>query len=486
MGVFKRFTAVALLICILFSVCSCGINSGDALIYFSLSDMPDTLDAQTAQSDSELMLVRNIYEGLMRENEKGEIVKGVCEDYEFSNLTYTFTLRQGLKWSNGEPLTASDFAFGIKRALLPETKSHFARLLYSIKGARGVHAGSLSADSLGISAKDDKTLIIKLEYDDPYFLSTLSRSVSMPCNEKFFYESLGKYGLEKEYVISCGSYRLSRWNKVDNGIRLYKNDNYNGNFKAKNGGVFIGKDKEKSVDEKLKSGESDMAFLSSDLLDKTVQENIKTVSVGNILWVLSLGGELNENIRRALCLCYKGAENLPSGFSYADCFYPAVLGSPYTEAKTHSDYSPDTARQIISEEIKQFKNKKFPQTTLTYSDNDSIRPVITEIVGEWQKNLSTFINIKATDKPLQSELVSHSLSLCAFPVKADSTAGEYIRNFLPDGDYVMPATLNTLSGSNSLLPIAFENTNIGYLDNLSGVYMSKNNGYIDFSYIVKE
>lgn len=63
----------------------------DAIIYFELLEKPQTLDPQTAQSDSELLIVRNIYEGLMRETADGKIIGGISESYSYENLTYTFT-----------------------------------------------------------------------------------------------------------------------------------------------------------------------------------------------------------------------------------------------------------------------------------------------------------------------------------------------------------------------------------------------------------
>ncbi len=478
MGVIRRLIAFFIMICILFSLCACSGADADARIYFSVEEMPETLDAQVAKSDSELIICRNIYEGLMRQNENGEIVLGAAQKYDYSALTYTFTLRDNLKWSDGKPLTAYDFVFGIKRALSPETRAPFARLLYAIGGAAEFNSGGAvvtPAAALGISAPDEKTVKITLSYDDKDFLKTLSMPVSMPCREDFFTDSTGKYGLEKDYVISNGSYRLARWNKTDFGIRLYKNEEYNGAFKPKNGGVFVSKDKEKTVAEKLLTGESDIALIPSKYLPEIGSDGIKTASVQNICWVLSIGGDLNVNIRRALCGCISTeeyAKKLPLGFTLANSLYPSCLNVEADNTSYHLSYDPDTSLKIISEEIKKFKNKKFPQTTLIYEDCEPIKPVINEIVGDWQKNLSTFINIKSTDKPLESELKEQTLSISVFSVKADCNINEYLNKF-SDKDY-------------KLVPIAFEDTTVGYSNNLSGVHMNAIGGYIDFSSVIKK
>ncbi|MBO4693734.1 MAG: hypothetical protein J5659_05030 [Clostridia bacterium] len=477
MNLRNRIVSVFLLICIAVTLCACE-RGNFARIYLSVESMPDTLDPQVASSDSELMICRNIYEGLTRQNNKGEIVPAAAENYSFDGLTYIFTLRDNLKWSDGEPVIADDFVFGIKRALLPETRAPFARLLYAVTGAPEVHSGALGIDTLGISAPDDKTVKITLSYNDEGFLKALSMPVSMPCREKFFNESTGKYGLEKENIVCSGSYYLYRWNRAEFGIRLYVNDEYTGEFKAKNSGVFISRDKEKTVTEKLISGDSDIALISSKYLPDIIEnKTVKTTSVGNICWVLSLGGELGVNIRRALCGCISTdiyGKDMPPGFSVAQSLFPDCLGQDTADISLVR-YNPEEARAIISEEVKQFKNKKFPQTTLVYAESEPMRPVITRIVGDWQKNLSTFINIKSTDKTLTGELKEHSLPLSVFPVKADSTLEEYTYKF--GEDYY---------NGYSLVPIAFEETTVGYSDDIRGVYMNATGGYLDFSYIVKK
>ena len=81
---FKKIISVALCIfLILGAFCGCGEKYMDAVIYFELLERPQTLDPQTAQSDSELLIVRNIYEGLMRETSDGKIVGGVSESYSY-------------------------------------------------------------------------------------------------------------------------------------------------------------------------------------------------------------------------------------------------------------------------------------------------------------------------------------------------------------------------------------------------------------------
>ena len=185
-----------------FLCAGCGSRYQDAIIYFEIPERPSTLDPQTASTDSELVIVSNIFEGLLRKNAGGAIVCGVCESFEYENLTYTFKLREDAVWSNEEPLAADDFVFALRRAVTPSTKAPFASRLFCIENAESIYTGKASPDSLGVSAPDSRTLIIKLAYEDKDFEETLTTSVAMPCNEKFFTESGGKYGLTAEYTLS--------------------------------------------------------------------------------------------------------------------------------------------------------------------------------------------------------------------------------------------------------------------------------------------
>ena len=122
---------------------------------------------------------------------------------------------------------------------------------------------------------------------------------------------------------------------------------------------------------------------------------------------------------------------------------------------------------------------------LIYTDSESMQPAITKIVGDWQKHLSAFINIKPTDKSLEGELKDHTLSLSVFPVKANSTIGEYLYKFGIKNSNPAKAQTEALDKYN-LLPVAFENTVFGYNKNVSEVYINATGGYVDFSYIVKK
>ena len=491
--ILKTLTLIlsALIVALTFS--ACGDSYQDAIIYFEIPEKPYTLDPQTASTDSELVIVNNIFEGLLRKNESGAIVCGACESFEYNNLTYTFKLRKDIVWSNGEPLTAADFVFGLRRAVTSQTESPFVTRLFPIENAEKIYNGKASAETLGVSAPDDYTLIIKLAYEDEDFKETLATSVAMPCNEKFFEESGGKYGLTKEYVISCGSYRLAKWVKDDTfGIRLYANSYYTGTFKAKNAAVYITKDKEETAIERLIDNNVDIGFIDSSLSDTAHNNGLKTVDYQNICWLMTFNSDFSDNLRKSLMMLVGKevfAGSLKTGYTAANSIFPSAVLENATSAGI-TQYNPTEGKKLFAAEVAKLSDKKFPTgVKLYYYDNGVIKPVITDIVGHWQNNLGAFVNIEAVDSAdkLTSELKNKTLSMAVFPVRADSSdISEYLRNFGVSYHGESPDEIQTkLLKGHHIIPIAFQNTTIAYSSALNDVFTELGNGYIDFSFIVK-
>lgn len=489
----SKFLCVALsllLILPLFSGCS---DTKDAYIYFELPEVPSTLDPQTAFTDTELLIIRNIQEGLLRKNEKGEIVCGLAESYEKNGLTYTFTLRKNAKWARGEKITADDFVFAFKRAVDPKTQAPFVSRLFSIAGAEEINNGSASVDTLGIKAIDDRTVAITLKKEDSLFLDTLTTSIAMPCNEEFFYEASGKYGLFADTIQSSGSYRISRWRKETFGIRLYKNEDYKGFAKAQNAAVFITCNKDEPALQKLQKNSIDMAFIDSSQADTATESGLKTLEFQNICWVLTLGKDFSANMRKALAMMVGGdiySGSLATGYSVATSLFPDAL-SKQSVPTGMTVYDIENAKKLYLQELEHYEDKKFPSDVkLYYYDDGNIKNVVTDIVGHWQSHLSAFINIESVSdsRLLTPQLTEQSYKMSVFPIRADnSNPAEYLKKFgiSYNGESLTDLQTNLLK-SNKIIPIMFQNTVISYSPALSNVYSELGNGYIDFAFIIKE
>lgn len=485
-----KFLCVILSCIITFSLTGCS-DTKDAYIYFELTETPKTLDPQVASTDSELLIIKNIHEGLMRENDKGEIICGIAESYKKDGFTYSFKLRNDAKWSNGEKITPKDFEFAFLRALSPETNAPFSSRLMCIKGASEYNSGATNNLS-GISVSND-TVTITLNYDDEHFLKTLTTAICMPCNQSFFEESKGKYGLFADNIISSGSYKLTRWRKDPFGIRLYDNDDYNGFAVAKNSAVFISCNKDEPIIDKISSDKIDMAFIDAALTDKAHSLNIETKEFNNICWFLSLGKDFSEKMRKSFAMLTGNeifSSSLPVGYTAASSVYPDILtDEPISSGYT--TYNLEAGKNLYLNELSKLPDKKFPTDVVLYYYNDGyVKNVVTDIVGHWQSNLSTFINIEAVSSPelLTSQLTDQTYRMALFPIRADSkNIKEYLKNFglQYDGGSLDTVQAQLLKG-NKIIPVMTQNTVIAYSNELSNVVAENGNGYIDFSYIIKD
>ncbi len=491
MSIFKKILSAILCLAMIVCLVGCGDKYMDAIIYFELLEKPQTLDPQTAQSDSELLIVRNIYEGLMRATSDGKIIGGVSESYSYEDLTYTFNLRDDAVWSNGEKVTAYDFQYGFRRAVDPKINAPFVSRLFSILNAEQIANGSADISSLGVKAIDETTFTITLCRDDKNFLKTLTTSVCMPCNEEFFENSVGKYGLDAKNTISNGSYRLTKWNKEDFGIRIYKNEEYSGVFEAKNAAVFISCVDDETQVVRLTDGQSDMAFIKGDELNAAESAGLDTQNVQNIFWLLTISRDFSLEVRNSFAKAFSTdtyINLLPNGFSAAKSIYPEIL-KINTDGIGLVAYNINEAKSVMSAQIANMEDKKFPQSTLYYYNDTGVKELATAIVGHWQQNLSTFINIESSNNlsVLQNEIGERTLQFALFPVTAKSDSfNEYSKIFASVSQADTPDALQQqLLADRSIIPVAYQTTKISYIPTLENVKVGEDNGYIDFSEIIK-
>ena len=128
-------------------------------------------------------VVGNLFEGLYNEDAKGNPVPGAAESYDVNAdfTVYTFHLRDA-KWSNGDPVKASDFVYGWQRAVDPKTASNYSYFLglVGVKNADDIVAGKLPITDLGVKAIDDKTLEVTLDKPVPYFVRTHGARDAVP------------------------------------------------------------------------------------------------------------------------------------------------------------------------------------------------------------------------------------------------------------------------------------------------------------------
>ena len=152
---------------------------------------------------------------------------GVAESYEANadNTVYTFHLRDA-KWSNGDPVKASDFVFSWQRAVDPKTASNYAYFLglAGIKNADDIVAGKMAPTELGVKAIDDKTLEVTLNASIPYFVRMTAHATLFPIPQTVV-EKFGADWTKPENIVGNGAYILTE-NSPGERVTVKRNPNY--------------------------------------------------------------------------------------------------------------------------------------------------------------------------------------------------------------------------------------------------------------------
>jgi len=187
---------------------------------------PETLDPHRAEGVSTANILRDLYEGLTSVSPDGKPVAAAAASWEVDaeGRVYTFHLRPQARWSNGDALTAEDFAGGLRRSVDPATGSRYAQLLSPIDNADAVSAGRMPPERLGVEAVDAQTLRIQLHDPAPYFPALLAHPACFPVHRP----SLRRYGRDfarPGRLVGNGAYRLDSW-VVQSQVTLLRNPQY--------------------------------------------------------------------------------------------------------------------------------------------------------------------------------------------------------------------------------------------------------------------
>ena len=196
--------------------------AADQVIHRGNRGEPDTLDPHKTANGWEASIAMELFMGLTAGGPSGELLPGMAESWTVSGdgLTYTYTLRDGLTWSDGEALTATDFVYSYRRLLDPATASSFASLLYPIKNAKAVNAGQSDPSALGVSAADDLTVVMALEHPAPYLPQMLvHRGLPVP---RHAVEKHGVRWTRPGNFVGNGAFTLKDWVPQSH-VRLERN-----------------------------------------------------------------------------------------------------------------------------------------------------------------------------------------------------------------------------------------------------------------------
>ena len=245
----KKILAMALVLCMALSLCACGgssepttsapaaDNNAPAVaeptnVTFQIGPNPETLDpALNSASDGGNMIL-HLFENLLIIDENLQLAPGQAESYTVSDdgLVWTFTMRDGLKYSDGSELNAKDYEYAYKRVVDPKTAAPYGEtVLGMVKGFDEVVATG-DVDKLAVKASDDgKTLTIELSYPCTYFGQLIAFATLAPVNQETVEANADAWATAPETYVCNGPYMISEWTPGER-IVLAKNPNYNGGW----------------------------------------------------------------------------------------------------------------------------------------------------------------------------------------------------------------------------------------------------------------
>lgn len=233
MGI-KKWGITSLSLVFLLTAAGCSTTKAEktaeeSVLKVGINSELSTADVSLAMDNTACKVMSQVGEGLFSFNAEGEAEPALAEKtVEPTNegLTYTFTIREGATWSNGDPITAQDFEYSWKRTVTPETASPQAYYFEGIKNYQKITSGDMSADELGVTALDEQTLEVNLEYPMSYFQQLLAVPAFYPLNKDFVEKNGDNYGTSSETTLYNGPFVLEGWTGVNTSWSYVKNEKY--------------------------------------------------------------------------------------------------------------------------------------------------------------------------------------------------------------------------------------------------------------------
>ena len=378
------------------------------------------MDSTVVDDAMSFNAITAITDGLTTVDVKGNTIPGIAKSWDVSNngLTYTFHLRDA-KWANGDKVTAQDFVYSWHRII--KNAGNYAYMLgsegASIKNADSlINLGTAATDeqlnTLGIKATDDKTVVVDLEKNVPYFVGLMSFPCYFPQNQKFV-EKCGKnYATKPEYILGNGAYKMTKWIK-GNKATFTKNDKYYDakSVKTKNLEMYLVQDP-KTAAQNFDNGKVDYATINSTLVDKYKgKDTFKAIREGYLAYLIcnfKADTTANKNLRHALSYAINRKDLcdniLKDGSQPATGFVPAQLckspsGKDFREESgKYVDYDVKKAQEYLDAAKKELGTDTITVDLLYGTDESPMDTMAEYLQGSFSKLKGLKVNMVATVK----------------------------------------------------------------------------------------
>ncbi len=415
---------------------------------FVLNNIPDGLDPGVTNNSFAQYVLINCFEGLVTYDETGSLVGGSAESWDISDdgLVYTFHLRDGLKWSDGTPLTAQDFVYSIQRVLTPATAAQYVSMVTGyVKNAQEFYDGTATAEDLGVKAIDDQTLEITLIQPTSYFIDVLSMWVYDPVQQATVEANGDSWTSSPETYVCNGPFKVTGMSLNENVI-LEKNENY---WDAENvtlekltfryildNSTALTAYESGEVDGIISVPSSDYARLKAEKAGLQVYP-----SYGTVYYNINCEAEPYNDplVRKALCLAVDRQALIDNvvqvdaqpAYSFLAPGY-SVDGKDITEGR--SDYGLSAtadveAAQAALAEAGYPNGEGFPTLKLSYYQDDTVKKIVEAMAEMLKNNLNINVEVSSNDWAIFYEDVQQG----NYEVAAMGWSADYLNpmSFLP-------------------------------------------------------
>ncbi len=380
---------------------------------FTLASEPPSLDPALMTDAQSSIVAAGLYEGLTRLNTKGEPENAIAKELTASEdgKTYTIKLRDDVKWSNGDPVTAHDFEYAWKRSLNPETASEYAYMLFYLENGEKYNAGEGSADDVGVKATDDYTLEVKLYTPAPYFPSLLAHYTYLPVHQATV-EGNEAWAAEQKTIVSNGPFLLKEWAHADK-LVLTKNPDYYNKDAINFDTVTISLvEDENTVYQLFETDKIDWigaqaGSVPTDLTKQLIEEKkAEVTSVASTYYYLFNTEKApfsNVKVRKAFSMAID-RQSLIDNVAQANqqpaygLVPPSIAG---VEGKMFRETYPDAffkenveeAKTLLAEGLAEEGMTALPEVTLLYNTSEGHKKLAEAVVDMWRKTLGVEVKL---------------------------------------------------------------------------------------------
>lgn len=413
-----------------------------------IKDEPASLDPAKIVGLPEIQVIRDLFEGLTNQTEKGEIVPGVASRWQSNdNRTWIFTLRDNARWSDGSPLTAQDFVYSWQRLVDPATTSSFAwfAALAGILNAQDIIDGKMPADKLGVTAVDDKTLRIQLDKPVPYFPS-LTVNASLYPVPRHVIEQYGAEWTKLGKLVGNGAYTLQD-RVVNEKLVAVRNANYWDNDKTVlNKVTFVPINQESAATKRYLAGDIDITESFPKALYQKLKQDIPDEvytppQLGTYYYAFNTekGPTADVRVRQALNMTID--RRLMADKVLGTGEKPAWRFTPEVTAGFTADPSPfeEMSQEELNAQAKMLLHAagygpdKPLDLTLLYNTSENHQKIAIAIAAMWKKNLG--VDVKLQNQEWKTYIDSRNTG------NFDVIRASWV------GDYNEPSTFLSLLGS---------------------------------------